>query len=304
VVTLEQLAPEFGGAKRRMRVVKLRGRAYPGGWNDFHIERGGLNIFPRLQWERSDSKRETPLGSGIPELDQMLGGGVDAGTAVMMIGPTGTGKTTTIAQYVRMAADRNLRTAMFLFDERPFTMLTRLDGMDISIREDVGAGTVTLQQIEPAELTPSEFASVVKNAVEPPDGSTGASVVVIDSLNGYMLAMPEARFLTIHLHELLSFLAERNVFTFLTVAERGMIGPNPESAFDASYLADTVVNFRYFETDGEIQQTVSVVKRRTGNHERTLRKMSFGPHGIKVGQPLAHLHGILTGVPVPSASFE
>jgi circadian clock protein KaiC len=298
VVTLEQLAPEFGGARRRLRVVKLRGRKYKGGWHDLAIERGGMRVFPRLvAHEQASKPGGEPLLSGVEGLDKIVGGGIDRGTGTMLIGPSGTGKSTLAAQYAAVAASQGERVAMFLFDERPATLLTRLDGLAIPLRAYVESGLVTIQQVDPGELSPNEFAWAIQSAVEPAEGIP-ASVVVVDSLNGYLLAMPEERFLNIQLHELLTYLGQLGVATFLTVVERGLIGTNTGSALEASYLADTVIALRYFESAGRVRQAIAVVKRRTGGHERTLREMTLGRHGITIGEPLSELQGLLSGVPV------
>ena len=304
VLTLEQLAPEFGGARRRLRIVKLRGRHYRGGWHDFVLEQGGMRVFPRLVAQgRATRPIGDPLLSGIEGLDTMLGGGISRGTATMLIGPSGTGKSTVVAQYVSSAAARGERVAMFLFDERPATLLLRLDGMGIPLREQVESGLVKLQQVDPGELSPSQFAWAVQEVVEPVAGEP-ATAVVIDSLNGYLLAMPEERFLNIHLHELLTYLGQLGVATFMTVVQRGLIGLNTEAPLEASYLADTVIAFRYFEANGSVKEAVSVVKQRTRSHERTLREMWLGPTGVVVGEPLSNYHGLLTGVPVRSLDEE
>ena len=299
VLRLEQLAPEFGGARRRMRIIKLRGRRYRGGWHDFVLERGGMRLFPRLVARDSASRRvETDqLLSGVPALDEMLGGGIARGTATMLIGPSGTGKSTVVGQYASSAAARGEQVAMFLFDERPATLLQRLDGMGIPLREQINSGLVKLKQVDPGELSPAEFASAVRDAVEPAEGSP-AAVVVIDSLNGYLLAMPEERFLNIHLHELLTYLGQLGVATFMTVVQRGLIGLSTEAPLEASYLSDTVIAFRYFESEGGVRQALSIVKQRTGSHERSLREMWLGPGGIVIGEQLREYHGLLTGVPV------
>lgn len=299
VITLEQLAPDFGGARRRLRVVKLRGRAYRGGFHDFRIARGGLRVFPRLvaQDHPTDATPAT-LSSGIESLDALMGGGVDRATSTMLIGPAGSGKSTVVMQYATAAAQRGERVAAFVFDERPYTLLKRLDGLGIPLRQYVDSGLVTIQQVDPAELSPGEFAAIVQAAVEPVSGAAGASVVVIDSLNGYLQAMPEERFLLVQLHELFTYLAQQNVATFLTVAQHGLIGTNMQAPVDATYLADTVVLLRYFEARGRIRQAISVIKRRSGAHERTLRELTFTPHGIVVGEPLTEFQGVLTGVPM------
>ena len=301
VISLEQLAPEFGGARRRLRVLKMRAQAYHGGWHDFNLERGGVVVFQRLvaseQAHRIAGER---LESGVAALDVALGGGIDRGTATMLIGPSGTGKSTIAAQYAASAAANGERAAFFLFDERPATFLTRLDNLGIGLRPFVEAGTVTVQLINPAELSPSEFTASVQAAVEPQEGP-GASIVVIDSLNGYLLAMPEDRFLNLHLHELLTYLGQLGVATFTTNTQSGLLGLTNDSTIDASYLADTVIALRYYEVAGEICQAIAVVKRRTGDHERTLRRMWFDANGINISEPLREYRGLLTGVPVPVA---
>ena len=298
VISLEQLAPEYGGARRRMRVIKLRAQSYRGGWHDFTLERSGVIVCPQLI---ANDTETVPAGqalkSGIAGLDAMLGGGVDRGTTTMLVGPSGTGKSTIAAHYCFTAASAGEQAAVFLFDERPATYLGRLDQIGIPLRGLVESGAVTIQNVNPAELSPGQFASTVAAAVEPAEG-VPASVVVIDSLNAYLLAMPEERFLMLHLHELLTYLGQLGVATFTTNTQRGLLALNAGDAIEASYLADTVVAFRYFEAEGEIHQAVSVVKRRTGNHERTLRELSFTPRGIVIGEPLRAYRGLLTGVPV------
>lgn len=297
VIALDQLAPEFGGARRRLRVVKLRARDYSAGFHDFRLARGGLQVFPRLvSQEHKSVAGRPPLRSGVAALDTLMGGGVDHGTATMLIGPAGSGKSTLAIQYACAAAAQGERGVLFLFDERPETLLMRATALGLSLPKYVDEGLVSLQQVDPAELSPGEFGSIVQASVEPGTG-VGASFLVIDSLNGYMQAMSQERYLLIQLHELLTYLARRNVATFLVVAQHGLVGPNVEAPFDASYLADTVVQTRFFEADSEIRQAISVLKRRTGNHERVLREFKFTEGGVVVGKPLVGFHGLLTGVP-------
>lgn len=304
VVSLEQLSPEYGGARRRLRVVKLRAQGYRGGWHDFNLDRGGITVFPQLS---SSEHQELPPGpllkSGNRVLDAMLGGGIDRATATMLVGPSGTGKSTVAAQYASAAAADGECAAIFLFDERPATYLARMDGIGVPLRSHVEAGTASIHAVNPAELSPSEFAALVQASVEPAEGLT-AKVVVIDSLNGYLLAMPEERFLMLHLHELLSYLSQLGVATFTTNTQRGLLMLDSADAIDASYLSDTVMAFRYFEADGEIRQAISVVKRRTGNHERMLRELGFNKHGVTIGEPLRGYRGLLTGVPVRTGEAE
>jgi circadian clock protein KaiC len=296
VISLEQLAPQLGGARRRLRIVKLRGRHYRGGWHDFILEHGGITLFPQLVAHDHPQKLPgRPLTSGIGALDTMLGGGIDRGTATMLIGPSGTGKSTVAAQYACAAASLGERVAFFLFDERPATFITRADGIGLGLSGHMEAGRITIQQVNPAELSPSQFAAAIQGAVEPAAG-LGASMVVIDSLNGYLLAMPEERFLTVQLHEMLTYLGQMGVATFTTVTEHGLVGQT-DSPVDASYLADTVIALRYFEDRGRVRQAISVVKKRSSNHERSLRELRFGENGILVGEPLTEYRGVLTGVP-------
>lgn len=301
VITLEQLSPEYGGARRRLRVVKLRAQAYRGGWHDFALERSGIQVFPQIASNgRGNRGADEKLRSGNAGLDAMLGGGVDRGAATtMLVGPSGSGKSTVAAHFAAAAAAKGECAAIFLFDERAETFLRRLDGMGIPLRAFVDGGTVSIQMVNPAELSPAQFAAAVQAAVEPTEG-TPASVVVIDSLNAYFLAMPEERFSMLHLHELLTYLGRLGVATFTTNTQRGLIALNTgDATIEASYLADTVIAFRYFETVGEIHQAISVVKRRTGDHERTLRELRFTPDGIRIGEPLRGYRGLLTGVPTP-----
>ena len=294
VMELEQLAPEYGAERRRLRIVKLRGVGFRGGHHDFQILQGGLRVFPRLvaQEHRNGFVRNL-VSSGVPELDTLLGGGIARGTSMLIMGPAGSGKSTLAMQYVCAALERGENAAMFLFDEGLDTMLARADGVKIELRPWIGKGPLVVRQIDPAEMPPGAFVSHVREAVE----QHGAKIVVIDSLNGYMNAMPEERFLTLHMHELLSYLGQRGVMTILVMAQHGLMG-RMESQVDISYLSDSVLLLRYFEAAGHIRLALSVVKKRTGGHERTIREMMIAPQqGIRVGPPLIEFQGILTGVP-------
>ena len=295
VVVLEQLTPEYGTDRRRLRVLKHRGRRFRGGYHDYLIGTGGLNVFPRLEPQPHLNRViEERFESGIVEIDQLLGGGLERGTSTLIVGSAGTGKSSLAAQFVAAAAGRGQRSAMFLFDESLKTLLTRTDGLGISLQREYDAGKVHIRQIDPAELTPGEFANAIRREVE----EHGASCVVIDSLNGYLNAMPGERYLTIHLHELLMYLSERGVATLLIGAHQGLIGTQMHTPVDASYLADAVIVMRYYEDRGEVKQAISVMKKRGGDHERTIRRFSLEPGGIRVGEPLRELRGVLTGVPV------
>jgi circadian clock protein KaiC len=297
VVSLEQLSPEYGAERRRVRVTKLRGQKYRGGYHDFVIEKGGLRVFPRLvAGEHNDGRRRGVLASDNAALDALLGGGVQYGTSVVLLGPAGAGKSTLAIQYARAAAARGERSAIFTFDERLETILERAHGLGMDIEGDVEEGRIDIQTVDTAELSPGEFAHKIRAAVAGAGGAPGVRIVVIDSLNGYLNAMPEERFLIAQLHELLTYLGHKGVVTFLVVAQHGLFG-SMASPVDTTYLADTVVLFRYFEARGEVKQALSVVKKRSGSHERSIRELTLNSGGIGVGPPLRDFHGILTGTP-------
>jgi len=294
VMELEQVAPEYGAERRRLRIAKLRGVSFRGGYHDLQIVHGGLQVFPRLvAHEHRNGFVRNLVSSGVPELDALVGGGIARGTSMLIMGPAGSGKSTLSMQYVCAAMERGEHAAMFLFDEGLETMLARADGVGIDLRRWIDNGALTPRQIDPAEMPPGAFVAHVREAVE----QQGAKLVVIDSLNGYMNAMPEERYLTLHMHELLSYLGQRGVMTILVMAQHGLMG-RMESQVDISYLSDSVLLLRYFEAKGHIRLALSVVKKRTGPHERTIREMMITPNeGIRVGSPLVEFQGILTGVP-------
>jgi len=298
VVSLEHLSPEYGAERRRLRVVKLRGQKYRGGYHDFNIETGGLVVFPRLvAGEHVLSGQERVLlKADNAALDALLGGGLQYGTSAVLLGPAGSGKSTLAMQFARAAAGRGERAVVFAFDERIETVLERTAGLGMDITEFLASGHIVIQPIDTAELSPGEFAHLVRRAAEGADGLPGAKIIVIDSLNGYLCAMPEERFLTAQLHELLTFLGHKGVVTFLLVAQHGLVG-QMVTPIDTTYLADTVILFRFFEAMGEVRQALSVVKKRSGKHERTIRELSLGQSGVVVGKPLTDFHGVLTGVP-------
>jgi circadian clock protein KaiC len=303
VIRLEQDHPDYGSERRRLRVVKYRGTKFRGGFHDYIIERGGIRVFPRLvaaEHRRvTDRKR---LASEVPALDALIGGGLEEGTSTLVVGSAGTGKSTLAAQFATAAAGRGQRAALFVFDESPATLVSRCGSLGIGLAAQVDAGRISIQQVDPAELSPGEFTNRIRDAVE-----RGAAMVVIDSLNGYLNAMPGERFLTIQLHELLMYLGQQGVATILIAAQHGMIGSDMNSPIDASYLADTVILMRYFEAAGEVRQAISVVKKRGSQHERTIREFRLDEGGIRVGEPLRDFRGILTGVPVyegPARTLE
>ncbi|MBX6312347.1 MAG: AAA family ATPase [Isosphaeraceae bacterium] len=297
VIHLTQWAPEYGAERRRLRVVKLRGVGYRGGYHDFRIQRGGLDVYPRLTASSRHRHFERDrLLSGVPELDALLGGGIELGSSTLIVGPAGVGKSTVAAQYVLAAAERGERAAMFIFDESIGTLLDRSASIGMDLRPHIEAGRISIQQVDPAELSPMEFAAAVRRAVQPPEGD-GAKVVVIDSLNGYLNAMPGERFLIIQLHELLIYLGQLGVVSLLVVAQHGLLG-ELQTPVDASYLADSVILLRYFEFAGRVRKAISVLKKRTGPHEETIRELRFSAAGVRVGEPLEAFQGVLTGTPI------
>lgn len=295
VIRLEQLDPEYGAERRRLSVRKYRGAAFRGGKHDYTICTGGLEVFPRLiASEQPSVQRTDRLESGVPALDALLGGGMERGTSTLVVGAPGAGKSSLAAQFVYAEAARGSASAMFLFDESRRTLLTRCAGLGIDLAPHVDTGLILIKQIDPAEVSPGEFAYCVRNAVE----QQHASIVVIDSLNGYLNAMPDERFLTVQLHELLSYLGHAGVATILVGAHKGIIGGQMTAPIDASYLADAVILLRYYENRGEIRQAISIVKKRGGAHKRTIHEYRLDKGGIHVGPPLRDFRGVLTGVPV------
>ena len=294
VISLERHSPEFGILRRRVQVPKMRGRSFREGYHDFRLLRGGLEVFPRLvASEHARPSDGRALSSGVPRLDALLGGGLTRGTSTLLIGPAGCGKSSLSTQFVVEAACRGDASAVFMFDESQETFLTRSRGLGLDLTQRVADGTVALRQVDPAELTPGEFAGAVRVAVE----ERGARMVVIDSLNGYLHAMPEQHLLLLHLHELLTYLGHRGVSTLMVMAQHGLIGSQMQAPIDTTYLADTVLLMRYFESTGEIRRAVSVIKKRTGAHEHAIRELRLTGHGVELGEPLREFQGVLTGTP-------
>ncbi len=296
VITLKQHFPAYGMARRRLTVVKMRGSSFRSGSHDFTIESSGVVVYPRLVAAEHYGEFEMDqISSGVTAFDEMLGGGVEKGTSTLLIGPAGSGKSTIAAAYACAAADKGKHAAVFMFDESINTMRKRCSAIGIDLDHEAGQGSIALRALDPAEVSPGEFAHMVRTAVE----KDNAEIIVIDSLNGYLNAMPEEPFLTVQLHELLSYLGRRGVTTFMVVAQHGMmIGSNMPVGIDTSYLADCVVLHRFYEFQGQVKKAVSVVKKRSGWHEETIRSIHFDKDGIQVSKPLTHLRGVLTGVPI------
>lgn len=291
---LEHSLPAFGTARRRLRVTKYRGSDFRGGYHDYMIRQGGLEVFPRLvaAEHRSDSNRDR-IPSGLEGLDRLLGGGLERGTSTLIAGAAGTGKSTITSLFCAEASNRGIRSALFIFDESVNTLFSRLNGLNIDLKRHHNAGLVAVNQVDPAELSPGEFIHRIRKAVD----VDAARIIVIDSLNGYLHSMPDEKFLVAQLHELLTFLGQRGVATVLVAAHQGLIGTAMNSPVDASYLADSVILMRYFEAEGEVRQAISVVKMRGGEHERSIREIVMKNGRVGIGEPLRNYRGVLTGVP-------
>jgi circadian clock protein KaiC len=293
VVEMEQFSPDYGTSRRRLRVTKMRGVQFREGYHDYVIETGGLQVFPRLiAAEHHVEFRREPVSSGLPELDALFGGGLDRGTTTLVLGPAGTGKSTLAIQYATQLARQGERSMVCAFDETVEIMCDRAESLGLPLREHAAEGLITLRQIDPAELSPGEFAVRVRKGVE-----AGCKFVVIDSLNGYLNAMPGEKYLFNQLHELSAYLNQQGVITILVLAQHGLLAAL-EAPVDLSYLCDMVVNLRYFEVDGAVRQSVAVIKKRSGNHEKSIRELKLEPgRGIRIGAPLKEFHGLLGGTP-------
>lgn len=293
VIRLEELAPEYGAERRRVRIVKYRGRKFRGGYHDFTIQTGGIEVHPRLVASEHRTRFDrTALPSGIAGLDSVLGGGIERGSSALILGPAGTGKSLFAMQFAVSAVQRGEKAALFIFDEELGLLYDRMRGLGMDIEAMAEAGQLAIIQVDAAEMSPGEFTSKVRRCVD----DQGIRTVVMDSLNGYQASMPEEQFLILHMHELLQYLNRQGATTFLTVAQHGLVG-DMKAPVDVTYLADTVVLLRYFEALGEVRRAVSVIKKRAGPHEKTIREYTITGEGLKLGEPLTGFQGVLRGVP-------
>ena len=298
VIRLEELAPAYGAERRRIRIMKYRGHRYRGGFHDFTITTGGINIFPRLvAGEHLSDFSRSQLSTGLAPFDQLLGGGIETGSSTLVLGPAGTGKSLIVMTFVMAAIARGEKAAIFVFDEELGLLFDRMEGMSIDLRGEREKGNILLEQVDAAELSPGEFAHRVRATVDLQKIKT----VVIDSLNGYQAAMPEENSLILHMHELLQYLNRQGAATFMTVAQHGLLG-DMQTPVDVTYLADCVILLRYFEAMGDVRRAISIIKKRSGFHESTIREFKISSKGLTVGEPLQGFHGVLRGVPSFSGS--
>ncbi len=294
VLSMDKVPRDYGKTRRQIEIVKLRGTSYQEGFHDYSIATGGVVVYPRLV--AADSRTEQPpevVSSGIPELDALTGGGLDRGTSTLFIGPAGCGKTSLGVQWAATAAKRGECCVLFTFEEAPNTLMTRAAGLGIDIRPYVKDGSIIIERVDPAEMSPGELVANVQKHVE----RGNVRLIVLDSLNGYLQSMPGEQFLAVHLHELLAYLGNHGVLTIMILAQAGTLGSPLSSAVDVSYLADNILLLRYFENHGEVRQAISTIKRRSGNHEHAIRELKLGPDRINIGKPLYEFQGILTGTP-------
>jgi circadian clock protein KaiC len=293
VVRLEELVPDYGAERRRLRVMKYRGQIFRGGFHDFSIKTGGLEVYPRLVSSEHRKERAVhSVSSGNAELDALLGGGVESGSSTLVLGPAGVGKSLLMFQFIAAACSRGEKAALFAFDEELGLLFRRSRAMGIDLERLANEGSLHVTQVDTAELSPGEFAHRVRAEVT----GNNATTVVIDSLNGYQQAMPDENYLILHMHELLQFLNRQGASSFLTVAQHGLVG-DMKTPVDVTYLADSVIMLRFFEAGSRVRRAISVIKKRTGFHEDSIREFKITNHGLTVGEPLTGFHGVLRGVP-------
>lgn len=295
VVMLEKVHREYGKTRRRAEVSKLRGCAFREGYHDYVIHTGGMLMFPRLVAAEHLAPVDFggPASSGIKPLDALVGDGLDRGTSTLLLGPAGCGKTTIAMRWLTSAAERGEKAAAFIFEETVNTLMRRARGLGMDIGPHLKSGHIKIDHLDPAEMSPGEFIDRVRAVVDTED----ARVVVIDSLNGFLQAMPGEEYLALHLHELLTYLNHKGVVTLLVLAQSGLVGAAMQTPADVSYLADNILVLRYFEAQGEVKQAISMIKKRSGEHEHTIRELRLGSKTIQVGEPLTNFHGVLSGIP-------
>jgi circadian clock protein KaiC len=302
IIELQQLDLNYGGDRRRLRVRKMRGTTYIGGYHDFRIEKGGLAVFPRLvaAAREEEEQRDPPALSGVGALDGLVGGGLPRGSSTLIMGPAGSGKSTLAATYMRAAAERGERSVLCLFDESVRTCFVRCGGLGIDMEGMAASGQVLMDHLDPAERTPGEIAGLLVRQVEEHD----VRLVVLDTLNGYLQSGAEEPMVLLHLRELLTYLSRRQVVTILILTQHGILGAEMGTPIDVSFIADNVLLLRFFESDGSIRQVLSVVKKREGKHERTIRELSLQAEGISLSEPLTGFAGLLSGTPYRSGPAD